>query len=228
MPRFLIGSSYFDGGKPFRKEFARIWHWNTLAANPFPSRVVIVAEGGGQIPLISPATDVIHLTGDLGHIGQHMSGEKKHEFTGWSSSMLAGAMLAYSDCADFIYKEDDCLAFGPWVEQMYADAGDRQFVFGRRMTSPPRQLCSQSLFMVRHSWIPTFVREYLALGNDGQSDNMGEHKFWKIEQKYGSSVVARLSFGVDRERPIPWDDRVWFAQQWTSEELDEARRRKLI
>jgi hypothetical protein len=179
------------------------------------------------LPIWSSETDVVSLSGDLGHIGSHLNKSVGYEFTGWSASMCALAMLAYTDCADFIYKEEDCLAFGPWVERLYADLGDKDLVFGRRMTSPPWQLCSQALFLCRHKFIPTMVSEYIALGRDGELGNTGENKFCKIEQKYPKRV-GRHSLMCDRERPIPWDDPVWYAQQWKDDELDEARRRNLI
>jgi hypothetical protein len=54
-----------------------------------------------------------------------------------------------------------------------------------------------------------------------------EDKFVKLEEQ-SPDIYGRLSFGVDRQRPIPWDDEAWYAQQWTQEELDEARRRGVI
>ena len=39
---------------------------------------------------------------------------------------------------------------------------------------------------------------------------------------------GRLSFGGDRMRPLPWDTEVWYAQQWTQNELDEAKSRGLL
>ena len=226
--KYLLGSSFFPGGREHRIEFARVWHWNTLKTFPNASRVVIVAEGGGVPPIVSPITDVVHLTGDLGHIGQHLNGSKKHEFTGWSASMCAVAMLAYIDEADLIYKEEDDLAFGDCEKQLYADMGDGDMAFGRRMTSAPWMECSQSLFIVRHAFIPAMVSAYLAMGKDGDVNNLGERKFQNLESRFGTHRIRRLTFGVDRERPLPFDAPVWHAQQLKSEELDELKRRNLI
>lgn len=227
--KYLLGSSFFDGGREFRRDMARVWHWNTLAARPTPSRIVIVAEGGSKVPIKSGDMDVIELSGDLGHIGSHLNGSKKHEFTGWSASMCALAMIAYVDEADFIYKEEDCLAFGPWVEQMYADLGpDGDLVFGQAHRSPPWMECSQSLFLIRHRFIPQFVSMYLAMGKDGDVNNLGERKFTRMEERLGSTRIRRLTFGVDRERPLPFAAPVWYCQQLKSDELNQLKQLGLI
>ncbi len=228
--KYMIGSSFYDkgrGGAEFRREFAQIWYYNTMAARPAPQRVIVVSEGSSR-PFNAVGVDTINLTGDLGHCHDLIEKRKPHEFSSWSASMCATAMLAYDNETDFIYKEEDCLAFGPWVEKMYADLGTGSLIFGPKMKSPPWMPCAQALFLVRHNAIPAFIRTYLSLGSDGNPATLGEHKFVKLERTWGPARVKRLSFGVDRERPIPWDDPVFYFQQPTAAELDEARRRNLI
>jgi hypothetical protein len=230
IPRYLIGSSFYDSGKngsTFRRDFAHIWQMNKLAWSPAPTRIVIVSEGDSNRPMYA-GTDIVRLTGNLGHCEDLVYGRKPHEFSSWSASMCALAMIAYDDEANFVYAEEDMLGFGPVIERMTADMGNGDMVFGRKMNSAPWMPCSQSLFMVRHGWIPQFVAAYLSMGGERNPHNLGEAKFAKIEQKFGQHKIKRLSFGCDRERPIPWDDPVWFCQQWTPAELEEARRRNLI
>lgn len=224
--RFLLGTSVFDGGKAKGRGFAEAWVSNLQLLDERPSRTVMILEGGSFEPGVFDG-DLIHLTGDLGHVHDHLEGRKSYEFTGWSASMLALAMTAYVDCADFLYKESDCIAWGPWVKQMYADLGDGKIIFGPKMIAEPWMACAQSLFLVRHDWIPTFVQFYLSLGKDGQIGNLGEDKFKKMKQRFPREC-RELSFGVDRMRPIPWDDEVGYFQQPTDAELAEARRRNLI
>ncbi len=229
--RYLLGSSFFDGGKngpDFRREFAPIWSKNVAKFSRAPSRIVIISEGASKRPSVGWGTDVVRLTGDCGHCEQIIKGERPNEFSGWSASMTALAMIAYADMADFVYWEEDCLGFGDVIGQGYRDLGDGDLVFGRKMTSAPWMPCSQAFFIVRHSFIPLFVSTYLVMGGERDKQNLGEHKFCKIEQRFGSQKIRRLSFGVDRERPIPWDAPVWFAQQWTPAELEEAKNRNLL
>ena len=226
--KFLIGSSYFDGGMAHRKEFSRVWHFNTLQAKPEPSRIVVIVEGGAEIPIHSPNMDLIRLTGDLGNFMTLHHKQKPHSFTGWTASMVALAMIAYIDESDFIYKEQDCLAFGPCIERMYSDLGDGDIVFGAAHNSAPWMTSSQSLFMIRHGFITEFICKYLGYGHEGDLNNLGEHRFTRMLNELGPERVKTLSFGVDRERPLPFDAPVWYGQKFTDEELNEMHRRQLI
>lgn len=232
--KYLIGTSYFDkgkGGSAFRLELMRHWIANVQKADAKPERIVIIAENDSMLPAMpcgSKDIQVVSLPGDLGHVGQHLNGSKRYEFTGWSASMLSLAMMAYLAECDFVYQESDCLAFGPRIKRMYADMGDTCMVFGGKMQSAPYMPCAQALFMVRHSFIPTMIRTYLGLGRDGDVRSLGEQKFVRIEERYGPSLVRRLSFGVDRERPIPWDSEVFYFQQPSEDEIAEAKKRGLI
>lgn len=225
--RFLLGTSVFDGGKPERQEMTRLWQENLRTMDVAPSRVVIIAEGGSKVPHIAAGIDVVRLTGDLGHIHAHLDNGPKshHAFTGWSASVLALAMLAYIDESDLVYRESDCLAFGPWVSRMYCDCGDAGWAFGPKMTSAPWMACAQSLFLVRHGTIPHFVEQFLKRGDERDRSRIGESRFVDMAR---SIPAARLSFGVDRMKPIPWDDEVFYFQQPAPDELAEAKRRNLI
>jgi hypothetical protein len=166
----------------------------------------------------------IFLDNNVGHVGDLIK-EGREGLCGWSASVCALAMIAYNCGRDFIYKEADCLWFG-WVpEKMYEDLGDRGMVFGAKMDAAPWMACAQSTFLIRHSFILDFLRGYLFLPHD--KDMLPEDKFVKLEENSPNNY-GRISFGVDRMRPLPWDGEVWYAQQWTQEELDEAKKRGLI
>lgn len=227
MPRFLIGSSYFDKRQADRPEFLRLWIENTKKLFLNPTRVVIVAEAGSKIPFTLPeGYDSVNLTGDLGHVTMLESGEKKHAHGGWTAHMLSLAMLAYCDEADFIYKESDCLAWGDILGQMYRDLDDGDICFGHAHPGPPGMPSSQSLFIVRHAFIPEFVKSYISYGPDAK--NYGELKFCRLRDDFGGRRVRMLSFGADRVRPIEWHRPIQYLQQIYPEELAEMKRRNLI
>jgi hypothetical protein len=50
MPRYLVGSSYFDKRQANRPEFFLHWQKNTARVLPNASRVVIIAEAGSLPP----------------------------------------------------------------------------------------------------------------------------------------------------------------------------------
>jgi hypothetical protein len=134
-------------------------------------------------------------------------------------------MIAYNCGRDFIYKEADCLWVGDVPKQMYQDCGDKGMVFGARMKTAPWMACAQSTFLIKHWFILDFLRGYLFLPND--KDMLPEDKFVKLEEN-APDKYARLSFGVDREKPIPYDDSIFYAQQITESEMSELRRRGFI
>ncbi len=199
------------------------WANNTSQSAPATNFACI--EVGTRNPLYQGNN--IALANNLGHVGDLLNNSKPHEMCGWSAAVLALAMVAYCNETDMLYKEQDCLAFGPWVEQMYKDIGTKGMVFGRKMVNAPYMPCAQSLFLIRHHFIPEFVRRYIELGPERTADNLPEHKFAKLEELWPQHY-ARLSFGYDRERPINFDDPVWYAQKLTAPELEEIKRRNLL
>ena len=203
-------------------------------AKPSPENIFILSVGNGIFPIyIWPHASQLVCRNNLGHVGALLNG-KDRDFCGWSAAIMALAMASYANETDMIFLESDCLAFGPWVEQMYKDMGDGDFVFGHKQESEPWMECSQSLFLVRHKFIPTFVSEYLSLGderrtdNDGHHDNLPERKFVKLENKFGDKKIKRLTFGVDRCRPLPLESPVWYAQRFTNEELKMLKEKDLL
>jgi hypothetical protein len=233
MTRSLIATGqYAPGGF---NDFANLWHDNTEKYMPSAEKhlitQIVVLGNGGTYPGVFNRVrrySGVTVNGNLGHVHDLIHGKKPYEFCGWSANVITAAMLAYSDESDLIYKEQDCLAFGPWIEQMYADLGDGKMIFGRKMKGPPWMQCGQSLILIKHDFIPAFVASYLSMGRDGDIHNLPERKFERLEEKFGKGIVKRLSFGYDRERPINFDDPVWYAQKFTAQELDELRKRNLI
>jgi hypothetical protein len=76
-------------------------HWLNLMSNPEPNR-------RHRIRLMQQNADCPAIPG-----GRFL------KFGGWSLGFIHGALYAYSCGRDYIYKEQDCLAFGNWVERMY-------------------------------------------------------------------------------------------------------------
>lgn len=225
--KYMLGCGYHEGSQ-YDHEFSRLWVQNVERfASPQPEAIVILSTEGDPYALVKGSRiTVLTCNHNLGHVGHLLSGEKKNQLCGWSASFLTLGMLAYNMGLDLLFQEQDCLAFGPYVERMYQDIGDGSMVFGAKMRSQPWMASAQSLVLVRHSYILTMVRNYIDQGWD-RRESLPEDKFARIEEM-DPGQVRRLSFGYDRERPINFDDPVWSAQKLNGEELKELRRRGLI
>lgn len=223
MDKFLIGSGYYaqhtdEKAAEWSNLLRHIWWTNTNRIQPEPKIVRISV--GGSMPVAW--RDNVCLRGNLGHINDLVvTKTKPHAFCGWSGAMLALALIAYCDESDFIYKEQDCLAFGPWVEKMYEELGGGNVIFGSCQIQP----AAQSLFLVKHAYIPEFVRLYLSEGPDNDEENLPEHKFARLALAHD---WKRFSFGYDRDRPFNVAEPVFYVQQVTPEELEILRNAGLI
>lgn len=215
----LIISGYHE--TPTSYEFSRIWYGRVRKIAP-ESKIRIIAVGG-KIPC-APLSDIISLERNLGHVGDLLHGRKTQDFCGWSITMLTGCLLAYQDERDGVFIEQDALCFGSVIHQMETEIKDFGFIFGRSKI----HACAQSLFMVRHAYIPEFVMRYLALGNEKDKNNLPEIKFRTMMQQSGKGT--QFSFGVDRDREhgLPYDNPVWYAQRLTPNELGELKKRGMI
>lgn len=217
--------------------FFRTWLTRVSRMTPMAEQIILICDSGAFPPwceairedydeLFCQASlrmETIALQGDLGNHLQVLSGERPYAWSGWTGAVLSGAMLAYTNCTDMVFVEQDCLCFGDVVGQMEKEIGDGGIIYGSYDKMP----CAQSLFMVRHNYLPEFVRLFLGEGPQSDPANLGEHIFGRLEQRYPDKW-KRFSFGCDRQRPIPFDEPVFYVQQLTSDELAELKNRHLI
>lgn len=212
--KYTIGSGYYDSHREL-PGFPSVWLSCLSKANPKPSSVIVLGVGGAKNPY-GDRVQFVSLDGNLGYIGSLLSGEKPYSFCGWSAGMLALAMIAYNNETDFVYVEQDCLVFGDWVNALYdALGGSLGIVFG----SNNLMECAQSLFLVRHSFIPKFVSDYIRQGAERDDKNIPETKFAKLEKMKPESW-GRFKFGYDRLRPFNASDKAFYIQQVTQDELN--------
>lgn len=231
---YLIGSGFSNlPGAEKADTFFALWLQNIHKyAKPQPERIVVVCVGGAVPTVITDDVDVIQLANNLGH-GHHLLGieqpAKPHAHSGWTGAFMVGAWAAYSNETDYLWLEQDALAFGPWVEHIYAEMSAASCIFGGPMKSQPFMPSHQSLVLIRHEFIPQFVSAYLAFGDERDPQRLVEHHFRFCVNMLGRKKCAFLSdLFRDRMRPIPYDSPVFSAQQFTDSELEELKRRKLL
>ncbi len=176
-----------------------------------------MGQGGCEFPA-GPGRQVITLSGDLGNHQHLIDGKKKNEFNGWSGSVLALAMLAYNNESDLVYQEQDCLAFGKYIQRLYEDCPNNGMVFGRGHRTAPFQMCSQSLFLVKFQFLRAFICRYFGGGPQTNNHELGEPKF-KVLQNQSQGLVRQFDWGYDRERPFDTCDEVFYVQQCGPEDL---------
>jgi len=204
---YTIGTGFFESPHPL-PGFAEIWMRQIAKADPQPKGIIAIGVGGCSPPYRSPIQSIT-LSGNLGHIGG-----SRHHLGGWSAGAIALAMAAYNNGTDFIYVEQDCLCFGDWVRTIYQDAELLQVAFGRSIG----MAAAQALFLVKHDYIPQFACDYMMLPRDSL-EFLPESKFAKLAElkpdKWG-----RFSFGYDRDRPFDVNQKTFYLQHITAQELD--------
>jgi hypothetical protein len=207
---------------PTSAAFAPVWVENTR--RHFPNSKVITLAVGGVMPQ-SVLGSALGLAGNLGHIGDLLHGRKSHLFCGWSAAVLAGALLCYMNETDMIWKEQDVLCFGAPLFQMDRQLGTKGIIFGKCPSGA--HACAQSLFMVRHDYIPEFVRLYIGEGGDAHNTNLPEVKFRRLLERHPDKW-CQFDFGFDRERPLDFNASTWYAQRFTKDEMAELYRSRMI
>lgn len=215
MNKFTIGTGYYESSPYSRKLFEhclKLIHDQSIA----PYDLITLSCGGASPPFYFGQS--VELAGNLGHV-ENLLGvrepKKDYAWCGWSVTILSLALLAYQNETDFIFVEQDVLLFGTVFERMYEEIGDAPVIYGTCAVQP----AANSLFMVRHAYIPQFVQLYLSLGTDSAKTNLPEMKFDRLGKKYGWKTFR---FGYDRDRPAKLEDLKagpCYIQQVTPDEL---------
>jgi hypothetical protein len=209
--------------------FFKIWMENLCKLTPEPEQLIIIADSGARPPMgelfAAPPFDVtiVPIRGDLGNCHALLNGIKPHKFAGWSGVVLAGAMLAYCNETDMVFYEEDVIHKGDVIGKMYEEIGDAGIIFGSTDGMPS----AQSLFLIKHDYLPEFVRLFLSQESQQMKENLGENIFARLQQERPSEW-KRFSFGYDRTRPFNLDDEVLYLQHITADEMGSLKEKGII
>jgi hypothetical protein len=218
---YVIGSGYI-GSSMAHNQFFDIWCRNIMK-NPDlnPSKIVVCCSKD-QAPTSCPHfVQLIRVSGNLGHICRDSS--QRHQLEGWACDVMITALIAYNDESDFLFIEQDCLAFGPFASTLQKECGEEGMIFGSNSWMPS----AQSLFYVRHAFIPDFVHKYLGKKIADRKIG-GEDAFSQMQNEFGARV-KRMSFGFDRDRPpggfssMTNEPAPWYVQQISLAEIKQLR-----
>ncbi|MDG6999357.1 MAG: hypothetical protein JRN15_09605 [Nitrososphaerota archaeon] len=229
--RYIIASGYYADEKKTsqlvnitKEQFFPIWHANLMAhAQPVKTYVMNVSKR--RAPGSYPGIDWIDIPHNLGHVNDFAAMNDFTTLSGWTMSALTGMMLAYSANADLIYVEQDALLFGDVVGQLYRELNtkNKQMLFGNGHTEG---FIEQSLFICRREFLLEFVQQYLGF-NCGDWRIIPEHK-WRTLMGRLPDKIGYYDFGYGRARPANFDDRIFFIQQPTDNEIEDLRKRNLL
>ena len=224
--RYILGTGFFDGkGSGSSWFFENLWKPNVrrlFQKEMVPANIIIISVCNSRV-LPDEQMIEVPLSGDLGHVHQLIGRKmpfKENEISSWEATVLSLALIAYCNESDLVFLEQDALAFGNWVSQMYNELDGKKMLFGKSRCMP----CAQSIFFIRHNFLLDFVRAYLSVD---RSIKLGEEKFLAIERLHPLDV-GRFSFGFDRDRPLDFALPVWYGQKFTADELEQMKARNFI
>ena len=218
--QILIGTGFYAGPENIIElgEFLSLWRANTARVS---DNIVIADNSEGfctNAEAYLPNCRHVRIWNNLGHAGDPISQTASTPLLGWSMSWMIPALIAYSEKCDFIYKEQDCLAFGDWLPIVRQGAA----TIGRNDVMP----CEQSLFYIRHDYILTFVRNYLCLG-EHDAVMSTEEKFRRVMEQSGGMVQFHDLPG-GRNRPLPDLTKPFYLQRITPDEMQTLKNANLI
>jgi hypothetical protein len=220
MPEYIITGGYHQ--TPDSAAFFRLWYDNTLKYAR-PKKVFVINAGGEKVDY--GEAEWINV-GNLGHV---MSMPKKQKLAGCMGCMLTSLLLAYQCKCDWIYKESDCLAFGPYVDVLYRDLkeqGALALVGKLNWNGGAKNLQAQSLLIVKWEYALEFIQKYLSIPMSDAAV-IPEFKFRHLQnESFGR--IGTMSLDYDRSRPIDYERPAFYAQKLTADELAALKARQLI
>lgn len=210
MKPLLIGTGFWSDRESFFDNLSLFNRW--LDNTALVSENIVVVDNSER-PLnqesLWPAR-AIRCERNLGHVCNRLAATPT-PLLGWSMSWIQSALVAYADGCDFIYKEQDCFAFGDWLT-IVRNNQETAMSFGRNQVVG----CEQSLFYIQHHYILTAVRNYLAM-QEHDCDLIPEQKFMRM-RSHSPSDVGYHSLPGGRDRPLPNLKKPFYAQKITPEE----------
>jgi hypothetical protein len=196
----IIGTGYWKADQKCEDFYVKHWLPNTLK---YADPEKIIVTNSASPPIKSPEiVQWLNLTANPAH-GTKL--KENIQFEGWSLGFIHGALYAHSCHCDYIFKEQDCLAFGPWVERMYAACEGKQMVTGELWNHPKRDYTIElSLMLIKYEFIIPFLAQLFAdlgMGNKVRP----EKKFLTIRDNNPDSI-GTIDFGYGGNRPFKCDD----------------------
>lgn len=217
MNNLLIGTGFYSKSCNWESNLRGLASWiqNT---NQICGNIVIVDNAEKPISrYLGRDGGIIRNQRNLGHVGDSIN--SNGPLLGWSMSWIQPSLIAYAEGCDYIYKEQDCFAFGDWVPYL---TSNQPMTTGVNSQMP----CEQSLFYLRHHFILRFVAAYMSIV---ESDRVmsPEQKFVTVMKMFPDECAFHKLPG-GRDRPLPDLREPFYAQRLTPEEMKTIQLAGLI
>lgn len=196
----IVGTGYWKADQKCEDFFTNHWLPNTLK---YPNLEKIIVINSASPPIESPdIVEWLNLTKNPIH-GTKL--KESVQFAGWSLGFIHSALYAYSCHCDYIYKEQDCLAFGNWVERMYKCCEGKQMVTGELWSHPKRDYVIElSLMLIKYEFIMPFLTQLFAV--PGTGDKVRPEKKFLTVRDNNPDLIGTIDFGYGGNRPFKYDD----------------------
>lgn len=231
--KYTIGTGYYnskgrypwawDSKDPMDKPtFFNLWLENTLKFSKPEQIVVVDASMNAEKPSkeIMDSVCWIPLKDNLGHTLDMDHSTSYQRYSGWSTAFLITGLIAYNNKTDFIFKEQDCLAFNDWIGEFYKSHGYNMLV--GRENSVYSLIVEHSLLWVKWEYIPEILSQYMMIRNPDGGPNYvrTEHKFARIKENYPSEI-GYFDFGYGRcdVTELPKNNSPFYMQQVSNSKL---------
>lgn len=231
--KYIVATGYWNGPHwssgliepekvEFTKKFFNIW-WDNTFKYSNPLEVLVVNQNSPFLPNEKKGKWIDTLY-NLGHVHSLDTNDYPHKkFAGCSLTFMLAALYCYNSDCDLIYKEQDCLAFGDWVEKLYSDLEEKnaKMLIGREEDSDG-QSSAQSILLIKHGFLLDFVKSYLSINyNDaGPGYVRPEWKFTYLKNIIYPNDIKFMSMGYDRARPVSFEEETYYIQQVKDYELE--------
>jgi len=209
---YIIGTGYYEDSEKDMEFYQKYWLPNTLKYSS-PQKIVVVNSGSPNRK-VSDLENWIDLTTNP---GPHANAPRDQNLLGgWNLGFIQGALYAYSCRCDFIYKEQDCLAFGNWItESQEALETQKKLALVGKLKNWPDFPGSQGdfelcLVYLKFEHIINFLNELFSIPL-GDMSCFCEKKFNMIGEKTNS--IGEFGFGYGGNRPFVGTDPTFYIQK---------------
>lgn len=233
VPKVVVGSGWWAddedsewaiGSSATRSvSFFDVWYRQVMKCIS-PDRIVITDSSSPNKPDWGtyPRVNWIELDRNYGHPNDVRTGKVKTKFSGYTRSVINGAMYAYCCDADyFVYIEQDCLVRGDEFLAKAIGSNKDEILLGARTEggkglqgSEAAPMLQNSLIIVAKSGLERFITGII---NSPVGD--GEQSIEVIMERHCHPFgIIEILYG--RSRPIDFDSPCFYVQHLSDDELD--------